>query len=67
MLVGWNLIKRYYSQLYEIVRSIVAGRKRLKIKTRLKKLLRYVNSDIEKHEQDAKEYFKKVDELIKKM
>lgn len=39
----------------------------IKNQNQIKKLLRYVNSDIEKHEQDAKEYFKKVDELMKKM
>lgn len=39
----------------------------IKNKKQIKKLLEYVNDDIEKHEQDAKEYFKKVDELMKKM
>ena len=39
----------------------------IKNKKQIKKLLQYVNNDIEKHEQDAKEYFKKVDELVKKM
>ena len=39
----------------------------IKNKKQIKKLLQYVNDDIEKHEQDAKEYFKKVDELVKKM
>ena len=39
----------------------------IKNKKQIKKLLQYVNGDIEKHEQDAKEYFKKVDELMKKM
>ena len=39
----------------------------IKNKKQIKKLLQYVNSDIEKHEQDAKEYFKKVDELVRKM
>ena len=33
----------------------------------IKKLLQYVNGDIEKHEQDAKEYFKKANELVGKM
>ena len=41
--------------------------KEIKNKKQIKKLLQYVNDDIEKHEQDAKEYFKKVDELMKKM
>ena len=41
--------------------------KEIKNKKQIKKLLQYVNNDIEKHEQDAKEYFKKVDELVKKM
>ena len=41
--------------------------KEIKNQKQVKKLLQYVNSDIEKHEQDAKEYFKKVDELMKKM
>ena len=39
----------------------------IKNKKQIKKLLQYVNDDIEKHEQDAKEYFKKVDELMRKM
>ena len=39
----------------------------IKTKKQIKKLLQYVNSDIEKYEQDAKEYFKKVDELVNKM
>ena len=39
----------------------------IKNQKQIKKLLQYVNDDIEKHEQDAKEYFKKVDELMKKM
>ena len=39
----------------------------IKNQKQVKKLLQYVNDDIEKHEQDAKEYFKKVDELMKKM
>ena len=41
--------------------------KEVKNQNQVKKLLQYVNDDIEKHEQDAKEYFKKVDELVKKM
>ena len=41
--------------------------KEIENQNQVKKLLQYVNSDIEKHEQDAKEYFKKVDELVKKM
>lgn len=48
---------RKYKRLY----------KEIKNKKQIKKLLQYVNDDIEKHEQDAKEYFKKVDELVKKM
>ena len=39
----------------------------IKNQKQIKKLLQYVNDDIEKHEQDAKEYFKKVDELMRKM
>ena len=39
----------------------------IKNKKQIKKLLQYVNDDIEKHEQDAKEYFKKVDELMGKI
>ena len=39
----------------------------IKNNKQIKKLLQYVNDDIEKHEQDAKEYFKKVDELVKKV
>lgn len=39
----------------------------IKNQKQVKKLLQYVNDDIEKHEQDAKEYFKKVDELMGKM
>ena len=42
-------------------------RKEIENQNQVKKLLQYVNCDIEKHEQDAKEYFKKVDELVKKM
>ena len=41
--------------------------KEIENQNQVKKLLQYVNSDIEKHEQDAKEYFKKVDELMRKM
>ena len=48
---------RKYKRLY----------KEIKNKKQIKKLLEYVNDDIEKHEQDAKEYFKKVDELVRKM
>ena len=39
----------------------------IKNKKQIEKLLQYVNCDIEKHEQDAKECFKKVDELMRKM
>ena len=39
----------------------------IKNQKQIKKLLQYVNDDIEKHEQDAKEYFKKVDELVMMM
>ena len=41
--------------------------KEIKNQKQIKKLLQYVHDDIEKHEQDAKEYFKKVDELMRKM
>lgn len=39
----------------------------IKNKKQIKKLLEYVNDDIEKHEQDAKECFKKANELVRKM
>ena len=67
MLVGWHPIRRYYSLLWETILNINASIKRSKTKIKVKKLLQYVNDDIEKHEQDAKEYFKKVDELMRKM
>ena len=46
-----------YSRWYEEIKN----------QKQIKKLLQYANDDIEKHEQDAKEYFKKVDELVKKI
>ena len=48
---------RKYKRLY----------KEIKNKKQIKKLLQYVNDDIEKHEQDAKECFKKANELVRKM
>ena len=63
-------VEPYQEILFSTVRDYKKYKRwyeEIKNKKQIKKLLQYVNDDIEKHEQDAKEYFKKVDELVKKM
>ena len=65
-----NRDKKYQEILISTVRDYKKYKcwyEEIKNKKQIKKLLQYVNDDIEKHEQDAKEYFKKVDELMRKM
>ena len=63
-------VEPYQEILFSTVRDYKKYKRwyeEIKNQKQIKKLLQYVNDDIEKHEQDAKEYFKKVDELVKKM
>ena len=63
-------VEPYQEILFSTVRDYKKYKRwyeEIKNQKQVKKLLQYVNDDIEKHEQDAKEYFKKVDELVKKM
>ena len=63
-------VEPYQEILFSTVRDYKKYKRwyeEIKNKKQIKKLLQYVNDDIEKHEQDAKEYFKKVDELMRKM
>ena len=63
-------VEPYQEILFSTVREYKKYKRwyeEIKTKKQIKKLLQYVNDDIEKHEQDAKEYFKKVDELMRKM
>ena len=63
-------VEPYQEILFSTVRDYKKYKrwcKEIKNQKQIKKLLQYVNDDIEKHEQDAKEYFKKVDELMRKM
>ena len=57
-------VEPYQEILFSTVRDYKKYKrwcKEIKNQKQIKKLLQYVNDDIEKHEQDAKEYFKKVD------
>ena len=63
-------VEPYQEILFSTVRDYKKYKRwyeEIKNNKQIKKLLQYVNDDIEKHEQDAKEYFKKVDELMRKM
>ena len=63
-------VEPYQEILFSTVRDYKKYKRwyeEIKNQKQIKKLLQYVNDDIEKHEQDAKEYFKKVDELMRKM
>ena len=63
-------VEPYQEILFSTVRDYKKYKRwyeEIKNNKQIKKLLQYVNDDIEKHEQDAKEYFKKVDELVKKV